>query len=347
MERRFVILHFGPLLGGFAKRMELLVDALSAVGRVDRIHTLPGLWRLFRSRSLRRGHVSVIVYCDLMAPLVALLKCIRRDLDVTYMVRGDQVTWARHQGRRFRAWTARVLQKFMRRLGCRFVFASDDLHDLFRDRLGEVPRARVLPNTLGKRLPPIRPFDGRVAVVGDFRTVKNVEHVLETLADSGFRVDLYGNTSLPERWRRPWLHAHGKVDDLTTRLGRSTLVVLASVSEGFPNVLLDALEAGCAVAVHREFPFRRLPVAEEWRFELQALPDADVSSSRVLRRPDLKSVLKRLRSRPRDFKRDNPELFRLVESDWRERVWQIFEDTTPSDPRRGTNGIHALRKGAA
>ncbi|MHC4294882.1 MAG: glycosyltransferase family protein, partial [Planctomycetota bacterium] len=259
MAENYAIIYFGHLRGGFARRMTLLAEALSAEAHVVRVHTPGTLLRFVRSKAMLRGKTSVIVYSSLMAPLVAILKCFDPELTVYYMVRGDEFTWANHYGRRFRAWIGKAFQKLMRAMNCRFVFVSRDLQEAFTERLGEIAWARILPNTLGAPLGEIRRFDGRVAIVGDFGSVKNIEHVIETLSDGDFQVDLYGNRSLPETYNRDWLHAHGCVGNLKGRLGNSSLVVLASVSEGFPNVLLDALEAGCGVVVHKDFPFRQLP----------------------------------------------------------------------------------------
>ena len=334
MASHYVIIYFGPLRGGFARRMGLLAEALARKGTVSRIHSLPGLWRFLRSRQLRKGRTAVIVYSDLMVPLVALLRRIRPDLPVYYMVRGDQVTWAAHAGRAARARIASRLQKRMARLGCRFVFASEDLQVRFAERIGAIAWQRVLPNTLGCPLGESRAFDGRVAIVGDFGTVKNIEHVITAL-DGEFRVDLYGNTAVPKAWKRPWLHAHGTVEDLARRLGDSSLVVLASLSEGFPNVLLDALEAGCGVVAHRGFPFSRLPLGDRWRFDLPSGGQSTPPSRLGAAGPDgsLLPVLRNLRDTRANFRQENTELVELAESDWTARVLEVFESDECTERR--------------
>ena len=318
MQNYYAIIYLGPLLGGFAKRISMLADSLATKAKTERIHSFSKLWRFLRSSRARDNNTSVIIYSDLMVPLVALLKIINRNMTVYYMVRGDQVTWARHAKRSVRAWTARVFQKLMIILGCRFVFASKDLRQKFIRRFGEINWARVLPNTKGGPLPDIRAFDGRLAVVGDFESVKNIEYVLENLDGSGFNVSLYGNSKLPEMWKRPWLNACGVVDDLKSHLQNNSLVVLASISEGFPNVLIDALEAGCGIVAHKKFPFEHLPLSDDWRFELNAPPDHTDSH--------LPSVLKNLRYSKEDFKSKNKALIDLIGSDWSARVFDIFCD---------------------
>ena len=134
-----------------------------------------------------------------------------------------------------------MLQKWMLKLGCVFVFASEDLRVTFTERLGPFRRAAVLPNTAGYPLPPSRPFDGRIAVVGDFGTVKNIEFVLNSLRDGRYPVDLFGNTSLPDRWKLPWLQSHGVVAGLSSHLERCSLVVLSSVTEGFLGMRYPSL----------------------------------------------------------------------------------------------------------
>jgi len=253
-------------------------------------------------------------------PFIALLKWARPGLPVYYLVRGDEITFATHDKRYVRALLAYLFQVGIARLDCTIVFVSTDLQRLFRERYGDqiMLKSRVLPNTIGRSLPPTRAFDGRIGLVGDFHTVKNIEWVIEHLEGGRFTVHLYGNTTLPERWERSWLHAHGVVADLTHSLWEScSLVIFADTSAGFPNVLIEALLAGCSVVVHQEFPFRYLPVDDAWRFDLAAPP---------LRAKDsqLERVLLRLLEEDRDFRQDNPHLVRLIESDWEERLWEIL-----------------------
>jgi len=240
------------------------------------------------------------------------------------MVRGDEITYVKQRKRYIRALVAFLFQKLLEVLGCRFVFVCDDLKVLFEKRLGLIRKSCVLPNTLGKRLPDTRPFDGRIALIGDFNTVKNIEWAIQSLSNGKFEVHLYGNRSLPEKWKKPWLHTHGVVENLTSALRQSvSLVILSCFSAGFPNVIIEALEAGCGVVVHREFPFKYLPISDEWRFSLNST-DRDNCNSKTKNESELELVLDRLSREKRDFKEDNPELIKLIESDWEKRVWGIF-----------------------
>ena len=314
MARHYTIIHFWPVCGGFGKRMEMLEETLRRAGTVRRLRRFSDLLGWLRGDEFRCGHDTAIIYTTPLAPLAMLLRILRPQCPIFYMVRGDEVTYTAFAGRRFRSLVALIFQKAQAVAGCRFVFASADLRRVFVRRLGRIRRSSILPNTLGRPLPPSRPFDGRVALVGDFGTIKNIEHAIAALDGAGFRVDLYGNRSLPPQWRRPWLHAHGNVEDLVARLRGSSLVVLASLSEGFSNVLVEAVEAGCGVAVHSEFPFRRLPIAPAWRFDLSGRSNAD----------GLRQVLDRLRAEQRNFKQENLRLVTLLESDWPARVLKIF-----------------------
>jgi glycosyltransferase involved in cell wall biosynthesis len=318
MARHYTIIHFWPVCGGFGKRMEMLEETLRRAGTVRRLCRFSGLLGWLRSDELRCGHDAAIIYTSLLAPLAVLLRILRPQCPIFYMVRGDEIDWARHDGRRLRAGVALVFQMIMQKLNCRFVFASWDLEELFIRRLGPLVRRCVMPNTLGRPVGLIRPFDGRIAVVGDFNTVKNVEWALENLGTGLFQVDLYGNRSLPEQFRRPWLRAHGRVSDLTAALGNASLLLLTSRSECFPNVMLDALQSGCGVAVPREFPFRWLPIADAWRFDLSAGP------SRAGQPTALEQFLLSLYAQGRDFREDNRQLIELVESDWAEHVWRAL-----------------------
>jgi len=73
------------------------------------------------------------------------------------------------------------------------------------------------------------------------------------------------------------------------------------------------------VLVHRDFPFRYLPISDDWRFDLTPLNGQDAGGE-----SQLNQVLARIMDEQRDFKIDNPELIELIESDWEARVWEVF-----------------------
>ncbi len=315
MSATYIIYHFRPLTGGLGRRVELLSEALAPCGRVVRAQSTRELHSAVKSAP-RQDKVVLLFFSTLVLPVLVGVKLARPDVKLCYMVRGDEYTWARHSGRHIRAWTAVAMQWCLARLGCRFIFVSDDLQEAFERRLGKLASCAVLPNTLGRSLPPVREFDGNVAVVGDFASVKNVEAVFDSLPPGRFRLDIYGNTRLPCRYRHGWVRAHGQVTDLPAKLKDSSLLVLASKSEGFPNVLLEALSAGCAVVAHDGFPFSRLPLGKQWRFNLGGKRRATSSN--------LAEVLERLRTQRPDFKTGNRELVELVESDWATRVREVL-----------------------
>lgn len=288
----------------------MVAEALASLGRVQRVDSAWGLARMLGGRELWSGQMAILIYTSLLAPLAAALRFLIPGIVICYMVRGDEISYARHGGRPVRAWIALAFQRMLAACGCRFVFASEDLCEVFRGRLGPLGGSSVLPNTLGRVLGPTRAFDGEVAVVGEFGSVKNIEPVLEALSDGSFRVHVFGNSTVPRRWIRPWLKSHGRVTDLSEQLRSCSVVVLNSVSEGFPNVLVEALEAGCAVVVRRGFPFEHLPVDANWRFDPSCT--------------DLKGLLQRLAMQRRDFIADNGPLVRLIESDWQGRVGDVF-----------------------
>lgn len=299
----------------------MFVNVLQKKHAVERVRTPWAFFRLLLNGKLSSSHTTIIIYISLLVPLIAMLKLLRPKLPVYYMVRGDEVTYVKQANRCFRAFVAVIFQRLLNTLGCHFVFVCEDLRVLFENRIGSIKKAAVLPNTLGRRLPEMRTFDGRVALIGDFNTVKNIEWAIENLSCGKFEVHLYGNRTLPAEWQRPWLHAHGVVKNLTSALQQSaSLVVLSYVDAGFPNVLIEALQAGCGVVVHREFPFKYLPIAYQWRFSLESSNDRSDGS----KTSELEKVLDRLLREKRDFKHDNPEFIQLIESDWEQRVWEIF-----------------------
>lgn len=302
----------------------MFVNVLQKGGAVERVKTPWAFLRLLLGCKLSSSHTRIIIYTSLLAPLIPMLKLLRPKLPVYYMVRGDEVTYVKHANRYFRALVAVIFQRLLNTLGCHFVFVCEDLRVIFEKRLGPISKSHVLPNTLGKPLPDIRPFDGRVALVGDFNTVKNVEWAIENLSGGKFEVHQYGNRTSPEKWQRPWLQLHGVVEDLSSVLRQcASLVVLSYIDAGFPNVVIEALEAGCSVVVHQAFPFKYLPIADEWRFSLNST-GRDNCNLKTESESKLEFVLERLLREKRDFKRDNLEFIRLIESDWEKRVWEIF-----------------------
>jgi hypothetical protein len=301
--------------------MDMLVNVLQKEHVVKRVETPGAFFRLLLSGNLSSSHTNIIVYISLLAPLIAMLKLLHPRLPVYYMVRGDEITYVKQANRHFRAFVASIFQKLLKIIDCHFVFVCKDLQVLFEERLGHIKRKSTLPNALGHKIPHIKSIDNKIALVGDFNTVKNVEWPIENLSSGKFEVHLYGNTCLQEEWKRPWLVSHGKVENITHKLKeRPALMVLADISAGFPNLLNEALMAGCPVVTHDEFPFKYLPIADQWRFSLESSNDSSDSS----KPSELEKVLDRLLREKRDFKRDNAELINLIESDWEQRVWEIF-----------------------
>jgi len=303
----------------------MLIDVLRKQGTVQRVKTQASFIRFLTKRDVPAKSVHVLVYSSLVAPHVLALRLLRPGIPIYYMIRGDEITYVKHSKRHFRAVVALLFQKLLVLVKCHFVFVCEDLRVLFEKRLGPIKKHSVLPNTLGKHLPPTRPFDGRLGLIGDFATVKNIEWTIEQLHSGRFEVHLYGNRTLPEKWQRSWLCAHGFVKNLASVFRRSvSLIVLSYVDAGFPNVVIEALEAGCGCVVHTEFPFEYLPVADKWRFSLNSSDHCNCSWENE-QENNLEFVLTRLQQERRDFKRDNPELIRLIESDWEKKVVEIFK----------------------
>lgn len=320
-RRTYVLIHLWPTAGGFKKRMDMLMELLGTKCEVRKVRTLRAFMRFLWDAGRTAGSVSVLVYGSLAAPYLIPFRLMHPRIPVFYMVRGDEVTYAKQAGRTAQAWLSLFCQRILKALGCRFVFVCEDLRALFEERLGPFKNGSVLPNTIGQPMPAIRQFEGRIALVGDFGTVKNTEWAIEQLSGGEYEVDLYGAKEVPDEWRRPWLTCRGVVANLTRELAnRPALVLLPYIDAGFPNVVVEALLAGCPVTVHEKFPFRYLPVHEAWRFSLsengRGSSDAGPSG--------LELFLGRLRDPRRDFRQDNADLVRMVESSWEERVWSLL-----------------------
>ena len=256
-SRTYVLIHFQSTAGGFRKRIEMLLQVLQQRCHVERAETLWAFLRVLCGRRRGSQRMVALIYGSLMAPCVVLLRLRWRDMPVYYMVRGDEATYAIERGRPIRAYVAVICQKILRLLECYFVFVSEDLRAVCESRLGPIRRAGILPNSIGRRLPAIRRWNGRIALVGDFGTVKNTEWAIENLSGGKYEGHLYGARTLPEKWRRSWLINHGIVADLTEELTKQpALLLLPYVDAGFPNVIVEALQAGCPIVVHDRFPFR-------------------------------------------------------------------------------------------
>ncbi|NMC62406.1 MAG: glycosyltransferase [SAR324 cluster bacterium] len=305
----FEVLHPFSVDAGFGKRFMMIMEVLSESHELywtRRILDLPeAIIRILRSQD-----PTILIYTSVISPTVVLLKALRPNLRINYMVRGDEWGEFIYQGRRLRAWFALFGQRLLRTAGVRFVFVSWDLKDRIEARIGDTTHV-ILPNTLGHSISQIKVFDGRIGLVGDFASVKNIEYVLEELSKTTWECHLFGNRTLPETWNNRNIISHGMVDDLVAELKENcSLVVFSSLSEGFPNVLLEALEAGCSVLVHDSYPFQQLPISKFWRYNLEP--------------GSLRNRLQQLIDEPRDFLRDNREFMELVAKDWAATVKAAF-----------------------
>ncbi len=309
------LLHFWPVSGGMGLRFKLLSEELQRRGTGERISSVSGLFKSLRSSWVqwRVEGVNVLIFTSLMCPLIVFLKIVAPKTKVVYFVRGDEINEARDNGRFIRASVAFILQYTLwKLLSVKHVFVSWDLKKLFERRLGGPSTAAVVPNTLGCKVPASRRFDGNVALVGDFDSVKDIEWVLSELINTEFVVSLYGNSSYPVKWQASNVVSFGKVGDLSDRLRNQSLLVLSSKSEGYPNILNEALLAGCAVVVHTSFPFEFFPLSSKWKYSKS--PGALVTFLReVMARPEWR------------YDDDNKELSELIEVNWFELVFRELE----------------------
>lgn len=265
----YKVLHFWPVNGGMGLRFKWIVDELNRRGIGEHVHSVTDVFKsIIREISWwREGGNSVIIFTSLVCPLIVFLKLFFPKLQVVYFVRGDEVLEASSRNRKLRRWIAFSLQYILWRfVKAKHAFVSWDLERLFRERYGSAGVSCVVPNTIGRQLPATRTFDGTVTVVGDFGTVKDIEWALNELSGSEFLVHLYGNsTSVPSCYEKNII-SFGVVGDLTEALKKSSLLIITSKSEGYPNIVNEALESGCAVALHNEFPFEFFPLNEKWKF---------------------------------------------------------------------------------
>lgn len=311
--KRFYIVHPFQINGGMGKRIELLCDVLRKKNEVKWIDRFSLFCKMLITNEFR-SFDKVLFYSSLVVPCLLVLKILKPKVRQYYMVRGDEISYVLLRKRYFRAIVAFVLQYLAKRLGCNFIFVCKDLEVLFEKRYGTIKKKVVFPNTLGVKLPEINEVGNRTAIIGDFNSVKNIEWVLESLSSGRYEVHVYGNRSLPEKYNKAWVVSHGIVSDLTSEFKKCpALLVLPYTDAGFPNVINDALLAGCPSVVHDKFPFTYLPYSDNWRYVLTKKPSSN-----------LVSFLDYLVTSKRDFKKDNPELISLIESSWEDRVREIF-----------------------
>lgn len=301
----FKVLHFWPTSGGLKLRFEQFVKFLESHGEtIVLCSARDTLAHLLEDSFVWRCDCSIVIFTSVMAPLVLSFRLIGGRARVVYMVRGDEISEALQRKRLIRASVAYLFQWVLWRvLKAQHIFVSWDLKELFVTRFGNGATFNVVPNTVGSPLPASRRFDGTVTVIGDFESIKNIEWILNELEGSEFRVVIYGNTSLPMRWRTNWITSKGVVADLQVHLCQSTLLAISSRSEGYPNIINEALVSGCAVVVHSGYPFEFFPLSSKWKFGCQ--------------RGCLLALLRKVHSdRIWTYDADNSELRTLVAKDW-------------------------------
>lgn len=269
----FKVLHFWPVSGGMGLRFNWIVGELKSRGIGEQLCSVAAVFKsILRQASWwQKSGNKIIIFASLVCPLVVLIKIFFPKIDVIYFVRGDEVLEAQSRNRKLRRNIALFFQYVLwRGVKAKHIFVSWDLEVLFRRRYGAEGISCVVPNTIGRELPATRAFNGIVTIVGDFGTVKDIEWILKELSGSEFSVRLYGNSIQIPLWCAENIKSFGVIDELRVALENSTLLVVASNSEGYPNIANEALESGCAVVVHNAFPFEFFPLNEQWKFSKQS-----------------------------------------------------------------------------
>ncbi len=318
---KLAVVHFWAVKGGFGKRYQMFLDEC---GDAFEVVIVPNPWKLFPLLFKKwLPGTRIVFFTSLMAPAACLARLVRPSCRLRYFIRGDEYGWAISERRYLRGGMAVILQKWLSLLRCRFIFVSGDLLCRFEQRLGLISERALLPNTVGRPLPPGRPVSRRIGLVGNFQSVKNIEWALASLSRGMFEVALFGNTRFPPQWQRPWLKVHGISSHLVSDLAtHCDLVVICSFSEGFPNVLIDAIEAGCSVVLPFGYPFATLPINPNWRFEMDSVQCALARMVTGEESP-LEHLLETRLKDKRDFRADNGDLFNLLESNWGYRVREV------------------------
>ena len=211
------------------------------------------IWGLYRFwlDALRAGEPAImIVDSKTSARFMATYR--RRDVLTVHVVhgshlQGDERPFARL--RATRAETFQSLEKFDR-----VVVLSSRQRDDIRLLLGATPNVIVVPVSID--LP--RAADARRArpmtsgiMLSSLIARKRVDHAIEAVRGSGVTLDVYGtgveSSRLAELAQTTGglVHLRGHDTQARSRLADHGFLVLASVSEGLPLVLTEAMAAGC------------------------------------------------------------------------------------------------------
>jgi N-acetylgalactosamine-N,N'-diacetylbacillosaminyl-diphospho-undecaprenol 4-alpha-N-acetylgalactosaminyltransferase len=100
-----------------------------------------------------------------------------------------------------------------------------------------------------------KPF--HIATIGRLIPVKNQKSIVESLnmLSNNIHLDLYGDGELLDKLKaqsknlniEERIHFHGNVNNVTSQIIKNHCFVLSSLTEGFPNVVLEAMSVGLPV----------------------------------------------------------------------------------------------------
>lgn len=335
-KKRILIITPDSKLGGAERNIALIAKHMRATHQLFLATTFGtgDLLEKFRSAGHQAEEFRYFENPARIADLFEYVKTIRPEIIHSFLLRGNWIAWALTRRNPEIKWIAseRGLElgrsaikaranRFFLSKADRILAVSAAVRDILIARDGlEASKIQVMNGGIEEPDPPLpmpwpelsRP---RLVTLAHLRIEKNVElsiRTLKHLRDNGVPASL---TLIGDGVERPRLEAlarelgvdvnfAGQVSDGRRLLSHFDLLIIPSKEEGFPNVMLEAWQAGIAVLSTDTGGAREISGSEN-AASLVAESDLPAEALRLLRSPDaLKDLAERGKKRVRAFSID-------------------------------------------